>query len=207
MNEKDKLEFAMLMQGLAEVFSPDKPLTEAFVVIYYEALKGFKIKDIRQAVNKVMVERVFNGMPKPAEIVNKIRGEESDRATLAWNKLTKAIRRVGPYSSVMFDDPVIHACIEALGGWPKVCFVLEDELQWLQRDFIAQYKVMQGRPCRLKHNAGITEQINAANGFEQYDVAFVGDEQVKRKQIANDKDKVSNDKEEAAGEQSAPVRK
>lgn len=43
------------------------------------------------------------------------------RATPAWVKVRMAIREHGAYASIQFDDPVIHSCVEAMGGWPFLC--------------------------------------------------------------------------------------
>jgi hypothetical protein len=188
MTDQDLPQFAMLMAGMAEVFSPDKPLTEAFVTLYYNALKEYPVEQVRMAVNKVMRERVFNGMPKPAELINQIIGESEDRALLAWNKVLRAVKRIGPYQSVQFDDACILLVLDSLGGWEKICNTLESELQWYRRDFLSQYKVHQGRTTLLTHLAGITERINGANGFDHKEIYYIGepDNPIERKLLKHD---------------------
>jgi hypothetical protein len=51
-------------------------------------------------------------MPKPADIVRNLQGTASDRSLIAWGKLLEAMRRVGAYRSVAFDDGAIHAAVE-----------------------------------------------------------------------------------------------
>ena len=46
------------------------------------------------------------------------------------------MQRVGAYQSVAFDDPVIHAVIEDLGGWTKLCRSDLKELSYMEHRFL-----------------------------------------------------------------------
>jgi hypothetical protein len=53
-------------------------------------------------------------MPKIADFVRVLEGTKKGQSTVAWNKVDRAIREVGPYGTVSFDDPIIHKVIEEI---------------------------------------------------------------------------------------------
>jgi hypothetical protein len=64
---------------------------------------------------------------------------------LAWGKVMDAMQSVGAYTDVVFDDPAIHAAIEDLGGWPKVCRGELKDLSYLQHRFTESHRAYTGR--------------------------------------------------------------
>jgi len=56
-------------------------------------------------------------LPKPADIVRMLGGRTLDRALMAWAKVDKAVRQIGTYESVVFDDALIHRVLHEMGGW------------------------------------------------------------------------------------------
>jgi len=63
-------------------------------------------------------------MPKPADIIRAIKGNSQTQSLQAWSKVEDAIRLVGPYRSVVFDDLAIHGVLQEMGGWVKLCQAL-----------------------------------------------------------------------------------
>ena len=59
---------------------------------------------------------------------------------MAYAKVEKAFISVGVYSSLIFDDPVIHAVIDNLGGWIAYCNQPEDNVKWYRKDFEQRYQ-------------------------------------------------------------------
>ena len=64
---------------------------------------------------------------------------------LAWGKVCEAMGSVGAYKDVLFDDLVIHAVVEDLGGWPKMCRGETKELSYLQHRFTESYRAYAGK--------------------------------------------------------------
>jgi hypothetical protein len=93
--------------------------------------------------------------------------ESRARALLAWQAVKKALRHVGTYESVQFDDPVIHSCIIELGGWTELGLIPLDELVWAEKKFMEVYPIfkesLKSHPDRL---IGITERANQS--FPEY---------------------------------------
>jgi hypothetical protein len=113
----------------------------------------------------------------PADMVKQLQGTQTDRSLIAWGKVLDAIQRVGAYQSVAFDDGVIHAVVEDLGGWVKVCRGNLDELSFMQKRFCDSYRAYARRPdmsypARL---VGEHDQQNALNGYGASQTALIGD--------------------------------
>ena len=88
--------------------------------IYYECLKHLEPNEWQMAVNTVLKERVYNSMPKIAELLNHIYGSPEERAVNAWTLVLEMMSRLGDYPSVRFDDDAIMHAIKALGGWVAI---------------------------------------------------------------------------------------
>lgn len=169
MQHRDLAEFAKLMMILSEVFDGGKVPSELKMEIYFEALKQYEIDSLKRAIERMIMVRVYPSFPKPGEIVQEIEGVKEDRAVIAWVEVVGAIRAVGPYQSVKFNDQTIHAVIEFMGGWPATGDWLEDELKWKQKEFEKLYAIMQIRGEKRSYLPGICEIKNEANGYPRRD--------------------------------------
>lgn len=169
MQQQDELKFAELMAVLAEVYDDGRPPSKLKMEVYYRALEQFDIGDIEKAVKGLIYGRVTASFPKPAEIIQEIRGTTSNQATGAWIDVLDTIKRVGHYQSVKFADPVIHSVINVMGGWPRLAGeMLIDDEKWKQREFERLYEVLSKNP-RGKHPdylPGWIEVDNNAKGHQ-----------------------------------------
>ena len=116
---------------------------------------------------------IFKFFPKPSELLDLLNGKEDEQATIAWLRVHKAVKDIGPYESVDFtDDRVINSTIEAMGGWVNLCKVSLDEWKWKRKEFEGLYHTMAkrnngGHPISLP---GIVEIDNMPRGFSVPDV-------------------------------------
>lgn len=115
----------------------------------------------------------------PADIVKQLAGTRTDRSLIAWGKVLDAAQRVGAYTSVCFDDGLIHAAIEDVGGWVTLCRTDIDELPFVQKRFCDSYKAYSMRPD-VKYPALLAGEHDAANvlrGFGAKAPTLIGDPQ------------------------------
>jgi hypothetical protein len=99
--------------------------------------------------------------PKPADIMRQISGDSGSRSQVAWQRVTDAVKRHGPYASVVFDDPTIHAAVEAVGGWTELGRINEQEWVFVGNRFMQFYKGnCQRRTPYPTHLKGIAELQN-----------------------------------------------
>ena len=102
-------------------------------------------------------------MPSVA-VLRDLTGEmrSEDRVQLAWEAMVAAIRDVGGYRSITFEDPAITATVRALGGWERICTTDTEELhKWLRKDFERVYPAFARKPRPVERIAGLHEIANA----------------------------------------------
>lgn len=156
--------------------APNKPM----LLMFWEVLKGYELDEIKAAVAKHLANPDSGHFaPKPADLVRMIEGDTATRVALAWGKVENAIRRVGPYDSLVFDDPMIHAVISDLGGWSDLCAVSEHELPHKGRDFSNRYRAYCSAPPATYPRvvAGITEAHAVSNSLPAPAPRLIGDKQ------------------------------
>ena len=169
MQQQDELKFAEIMAVLAEVYDDGRPPSKLKMEVYYRTLEQFSIDEIERAAKELIYTRTTASFPKPAEIIQGIRGTISSKATLAWLDVLETVKRVGHYQSVKFSDPVIHSVINAMGGWVRIAGdMMVDDEKWKQREFERIYEVISKNPCGKHPNylPGWLEVDNAAQGHE-----------------------------------------
>lgn len=116
------------------------PLTLRTMV---EDLAEFALEDIKRAIvlHRKDPER-GRFFPLSADLMPYLSSSPEDAARTAWDRALEAARRHGKYSGVNFDDVRITACIEAMGGWVRLCSLTLDEMPFRQRDFVERYARM-----------------------------------------------------------------
>ncbi len=176
MNIDDKGAFSeLLTQALGFYGQTVSPFA---LGVWWQACQGVDLAQVRRALTAhAMDPDRGQWAPKPADIVRQLKGTQADRSLIAWGKVMDAVKRVGAYRSVVFDDGAIHAAIEDMGGWPNVCRTKEDELPFLQRRFTDLHRAYSMRPDvsfpgRLM---GEHEAQNRQLGFKVQAPLLVGD--------------------------------
>lgn len=126
----------------------------------------------------------FAGLP-PIGRVLALAGEKSEpttkqRAVVAWDCVLDAVSRVGGYRTVKFDDPVIHATINAIagqGGWLKLCECNSEDLRtWKRKEFLETYEVLCATGIRQESTQpliGIIGVDASARGFDAPEITEV----------------------------------
>ncbi len=174
--------FTEVLAGVHDFYGKD--LSKFAAAVWLQACETLDVEQVTKALSAHLMDPERGQfMPKPADIVRQIQGTSSDRSLIAWGKVLDACARVGAYSSVCFDDGIIHAAVEDLGGWVSLCRSKTDELGYIQKRFCDAYKAYAGRsdltfPAMLPGEHAIT---NSLKGFASQPPALIGDpEKAKR---------------------------
>jgi hypothetical protein len=127
------------------------------------------------------VKEIYPGTSLVALIRERMAGDPKANAILAVAKIEEAMRKAGPYKSVVFDDPVIHMIVASEGGWPRICQAdVDDEWKYLKKEIEARYEAfnrigfgMADVPPRLPglHEAGNSEAGHIATA----QIVHIGD--------------------------------
>jgi len=133
MHNNDRVQFAKMMFGLSEIFKGG--ISEVGIELYFNALAEFDIDEVARGISDVVKTRVYNDMPKPAEIIKAITGGDNVRALSAWDKVLSSARR----GCKKHHDPDIEHTVRLCGGWPQLGMTLEEDLHWVKKEFIEAF--------------------------------------------------------------------
>jgi hypothetical protein len=145
MKNEDFDKFQVLMTTLSELY--EKSPSEAALKMYALALKDFSIEQVTYAVQRAITE--LKWFPKPAELIEMIRGSFVDRSEQAWEILWNAYLKAGFWDSVLFQDGAIARAVQIVfTGWiqfsEQAKELSPEMLQAKRKQFIATY----GREAR-----------------------------------------------------------
>lgn len=181
MNEKDEVRFLELFTGLCEV--KNKKFSQVLLSVYFEALKEYSIEDVEKSIGNSIKLGKYPVIPQPVELIEYITGgSESleDKAIVQASRVLNAVRQIGGYSSVCFDDPITNAVIkQAFSGWGKLCNdLIEQDEKWFLKDFAKIYQTYSRN--NIRHNGrliGKQEQSNISHGYSVItpEIIYIGD--------------------------------
>ncbi len=158
MKDQDEAKFGALMMGTGEVHG--REVSAQLISLYWSALAKYDFNDVERAFNLHLVNPdTGQFFPKPADIVKFIDGNTQSNALRAWSKVEKAVRHVGPYQTVVFDDKLIHAALVDMGGWVDLCNMTDKELPFRRNEFEKRYQGLSVNPPDkyMKKLVGLSE--------------------------------------------------
>lgn len=122
-----------------------REMTQATAEVWYQVLGDLTAEQLQQAIVTALRSYKFAGFPPVGQIrewAGAGAGSTEDAAAIAWSKVLRAMRLIGGYQSVEWDDPAIPFAIDSVaGGWNSLCEMQSSELHSFGRaKFIAAYK-------------------------------------------------------------------
>lgn len=178
MTPMDKREFAALMAALGDYYG--RELSDAVIGMYWQGLERYEIAAVREALNRHM-QNPDSGhfFPKIADIARMLGGTTQDAALVAWAKVDQAVRRVGTYADVVFDDPLIHRVLHDMGGWMALGTKTEDEWPFVAKEFENRYRGFRMRSEKPEYPPvliGIAGAHNRKGGHSLQAPILIGDQ-------------------------------
>jgi len=177
MDKRELTQFAKLMAATGVIHGKDLP--EAAIELYWQSLRHFSYAAVEQAL-QAHRDNPDGGqfMPKPADIIRLLTGSSQDRALSAWTTVEKAIAAIGSYESVVFDDALIHAVLDDMGGWITLCQTTTAQLKFSSIEFQKRYQGFLNFPPKRhpKVLKGRIEAENTCNGYAVPSPKLIGDE-------------------------------
>ncbi len=166
MTPQDKPAFAAMLAMLGEYYG--REISDGLIGMYWQGLEEYDLDAVRDAINRHMRNPdAGQFMPRIADITRMLQGSTQDTALRAWAKVDRAIRHVGTYQSVAFDDPLIHVVVQDMGGWIGLGSRTEDEWPFVAREFETRYRGYRSRLASRDYPRvliGISEAHNARTG-------------------------------------------
>ena len=169
--------FTDIIQVVSEQYG--KKLSDGAIALYWQGLHDFELSAVREALGRHL-RNTDTGqfMPKIADIIRMLQGSTQDSALSAWAKVDKALRSVGPYETVVFDDALIHVVLHDMGGWVGLGTKTEDEWPFVAKEFENRYRGFKARgeiPQYPPKLIGIAESHNAQQGQKIAEPILIGD--------------------------------
>jgi len=95
-----------------------KDLNDATIDIWWGGCRNLDIEALRDAFNRHVINPdTGQFLPRIADVVKMAEGSSGDTAARAWTLVDQAVRMVGPYRSVTFDDRLTMRVLHDMGGW------------------------------------------------------------------------------------------
>ena len=147
------------------------------VEIYRTLLEDIPESKFITGINNMLRERVFSNLPMPAEIREYSLGLKEDEMMVRINRakllLNKGISKAGIYNDVVFEDPVIHLCIDSIGGWINFCKKNSKEVEdWLKWDFPKLY-----RSFSTRKQTTLSLVLEGKGDKDLKEVCYIGDKE------------------------------
>ena len=147
------------------------------VEIYRTLLEDIPESKFITGINNMLRERVFSNLPMPAEIREYSLGLKEDEIMVRINRakllLNKGISKAGIYNDVVFEDPVIHLCIDSIGGWINFCKKSSKEVEdWLKWDFPKLY-----RSFSTRKQTTLSLILEGKGDKDLKEVCYIGDKE------------------------------
>jgi len=180
-NLEEKRRFASLMVALADYYKQE--ISKGVMALYWEGLKRYDYAAIEKAAwaHTQSPDESGRWMPKISDLTKVLQGSTKDQASLAWSKVDRAIRTVGTYTDVAFDDPLIHRVIQDMGGWVHIGSKDDDAWPFVAKEFENRYrgyKMKDEKPDYPRKMIGIASSQNGAQGIQfNAGTVLIGDEQ------------------------------
>ena len=177
MNQSDYDNFVDVMQLVSEQYG--KKPSDGLISLYWQGLKAYEFPSVREAIGKHLANTdTGQFMPKIADIIRMMQGTSLDSALSAWSKVDRAVRDVGPYETVVFDDPIIHKVLHDMGGWLMLSEKTENDWPFIAKEFENRYRGFKSRNERIEYPArliGLFEANNTKEGRAVKEPMLIGD--------------------------------
>lgn len=160
-------QFTKMLMALGEYYH--RGVSPMVVDFYWQALRGYPLGEIKRVIG-VHLANTESGVyfPKVADFIRLLDGGNKDNAALAWTKLEEALKHVGTYKDIVFDDPYLHAVIRDMGGWIHFGEITLDKWPFVGNDFRARYAAFRSRGVNGLYPASLRGRSNGENWSSNY---------------------------------------
>ena len=178
MKPTDRQAFAEMLSEVMAYYG--RSISTFMLTVFWDGLKMHTLEDVSRALT-LHARDPDHGQwpPKVADISRLLEGSTSSQGMRAWAVVEKALRMVGGHASVVFDQPLIHAVISDMGGWPALCQTQVEKLPFVAREFerrYAAYRLRRELPDYPDHLIGHHEAENRLKGYPPARPTLIGDQ-------------------------------
>jgi hypothetical protein len=149
-----------------------KPMPREQIDIWREFFADMSFADLKRGIVNCLRDYKYAGFP-PVGLIRQAAGvsggvvDADSAAVLAWDKVLKAIKYLGAYVTVEWDDGAIPGAIETIAGsWVQLCEQTSEQLTtWTRKAFCDAYKA---------HKTAQTPSTGTSQGLLASDAGRLG---------------------------------
>lgn len=186
MRDSDKPDFLVALKGVHDFYRQD--LSKFAGSVWWSAMQPYDLAAVVDALGRhAMNPDGGQFMPKPADVVKMLSGSTADAALQAWANVDRAVRVIGTYRDVGFDDALIHRVVYEMGGWIEFGRKTEDEWPFVRNEFVTRYRGYRMRsmaPDYPRVLVGIANAANSEKGMTQEPPVLIGNPEVASRVVA-----------------------
>jgi hypothetical protein len=135
--------------------------------VWWNAMKPFDLAAITDALGRhSMNPDSGQYLPWPADVVKMLEGTTQDSALAAWSKVDRAVRVVGVWVDVVFDDALIHRVLTEMGGWIPLGDRTVKDWDFVRNEFVNRYRGYRMRAEKPPYPPVMLGTANAANALD-----------------------------------------
>ena len=116
----------------------NKPMSPSKGRGYAMALAELSIEEVEAAC--LIASRRCTWFPMPAELIEFVRGTESQKTEAAWLELQRALDAYGSHHEIMIADPALALTIKSMGGLGVIANRPTKEQNWVRKEFGQAYE-------------------------------------------------------------------
>jgi len=162
MIEADRPSFFAMLADVYAFYCRD--FSEFAGGVWWTAMQPYDLVAVADAMGRHCVNPdTGQFLPRPADVVRMLQGGTQDSALVAWAKVDRAVRHVGAWQSVVFDDALIHRVLHDLGGWMHLAMKQDDEWPFIAKEFQNRYRGYKGRNERPPYPPVMIGAVEAHN--------------------------------------------
>ena len=127
-------------------------------------LDGIGLGQIKTAAVEIMRTRKISKMPTYAEFLEYVHGSADSEAQAQADVVVDVLRSQGSHPTIKFSDPITQHLMSR--RWPYkqwASSVLEKELVWWRKDFVAAYADLRRNPASMAK----AKEIASGPGLKQ----------------------------------------
>lgn len=174
--EEDFSEFVKVYRALYQM--KGRTPTDTMAKMMFAGLQEYSLLQVKKGFLSYMKDttqaKSWAGM-EPSDIIRHMGGGGDEKSSLAWSQLVSAIRRFGPYKSIVMEDKIALTAVSRIGGWVNLCNQLEKSLVFKRNDFVREYKeLMREQGANLLDRLPGYAECKNGGSLTKNDVARIG---------------------------------
>jgi len=174
MENRESPAFASLWTSAIEQVGGE-PSNEA-IKLAFDLLKDLSLDEIHRAIGVHCAGSKSHTRITPGDVREIVEGSCEAQAERAWSRLESAVRGVGPWKSVAFDDPILQGVVHEMGGWVKMGEITEHDWKFRRQEFVRRYSDY----VKRRAHPGETGLLHGLHGDDTPDgeqIVLLGDQQ------------------------------